>query len=115
MAVMAVVAPDASTLIVDGPETSVDAVFGSRAGDLLASYARAGGDIGNRLLVTCNVVDTPLIPSMLADYAKNGGLNSRVINLLHLAAPTAALDRLKPEYDEAYRRILGEVPAGLAP
>jgi len=106
MAVMAVVAPEASSLIVDGPETSVDAVFGLRAGNLLAAYAQAGGAVGNRLLVTCNVVDTPLIPSMLADYVKNGGLNERVINLLHLAAPTAALDRLKPEYDEAYRRIL---------
>jgi len=62
MAVMAVVAPEASSLIVDGPETSVDAVFGLRAGNLLAAYAQAGGAVGNRLLVTCNVVDTPLIP-----------------------------------------------------
>lgn len=112
MAVMAVVASDASTLIVDGPETSVDAVFGSRAGELLASYARGGGAIGNRLLVTCNVVATPLIPTMLEDYAENGGLTTRVINLLHLAAPTAALDRLKPEYEEAYRQILGGASPG---
>ena len=106
MAVMEVVASDASTLVVDGPETSLDAVFASRAGDLLASYARSGGDIGNRLLTTCNVVDTPLIPTMLSDYAHNGGPDKRVINLLDLAAPTAALDRLKPEYEAAYHRIL---------
>ena len=106
MAVMAVVTSDASTLIIDGPETSLDAVFASRAGDLLASYARSGGDVGNRLLATCNVVNTPLIPTMLSDYARNGAREDRVINLMNLAAPTAALEHLKEEYQKAYQRIL---------
>jgi hypothetical protein len=106
MAVMDVVATGPSALVIDGPEASVDAVFAVRAGDLLAVYSRGGEAPGNRLLVACNLVDTPLIPSMLADYAMDAEREGRVVNLLALAAPTAALIQRRGEYEEAYTRVL---------
>jgi hypothetical protein len=106
MAVMDVVATGPSTLVIDGPETSVDAVFAVRAGDLLASYSRDGEAPGNRLVVACNLVDTPLIPSMLVDYPMHAGREARVINLLAIAAPTAAVRQRRSEYDAAYTRVL---------
>jgi hypothetical protein len=106
MAVMDVVATGPSTLVIDGPEGSVDAVFAKRAGDLLASYSRDGEQPGNRVVVACNLVDTPLIPSMLADYPMAGKRKTRVVNLLNLAAPTAAVVHRRQEYDDAYNRVL---------
>jgi hypothetical protein len=106
MAVMDVVATGPSTLVIDGPEGSVDAVFARRAGDLLASYSRDGEQPGNRVLVACNLVDTPLIPSMLVDYPMDAKREGRVVNLLTLAAPTAAVVHRRQEYDDAYNRVL---------
>lgn len=105
MAVMSVIATDSGTFVIDGPEGSLDSVFARRAGQMLESYANAGGGEGNRLIVACNLVDTQLIPILLRGESGPPS-ERRVINLLGLATPSAALDALRPEYEEAYRRVI---------
>jgi energy-coupling factor transporter ATP-binding protein EcfA2 len=51
------------TLIVDAPESSLDAVFVSRATNVLSRFAQ-GGSGNNRLIVTSNLVEGQLLPGL---------------------------------------------------
>lgn len=111
MAVMEVVGGGATTLVVDGPEVSVDAVFGGRAGEMLANYCSGHGS-KRCVIIACNLVITPLIPKFLEEYPEGKQREARVINLLSIGAPTAALEQRAQEYKDAYRRVLRDVGAG---
>jgi len=80
MALMAAADPDSGgTLIVDAPESSLDAVFVRRAADVLGKFASPARD--NRLIVTSNLTDGNLIPLLLApfesDWDRRGTSHSR--------------------------------------
>lgn len=93
------------TFVVDGPEGSVDAVFAKRAGDLFSDVAAEGRTIS--VILACNVVAGDLIPHTLQEFPTQAARESRVIDLTKLATPTAALTRLRAEYDQAVGDILG--------
>lgn len=90
------------TLVMDAPESSLDAVFAPRAARVLTSFA--DGNSESRVVITSNLVDGQLIPT-IARYA---GISSedddRVVNLFEVAAPTAALRQLHAEYAAALSR-----------
>lgn len=92
------------TLIIDAPESSLDAVFVSRATNVLTRFAQ---DQSNRLVVTSNLVEGQLIPSLIEKAIPSGERGSRIVDLLKLAEPTAAVKQLHQEYAEVRDRILG--------
>jgi predicted nuclease with TOPRIM domain len=94
------------SLVVDGPEGSVDAVFAERAGDLFAGFA---AQQGANAILACNIVEGGFIPHTLGAYPR-ADARSRVVNLLEQAAPTAALRKLRPEYEAKVDAILGRAP-----
>ena len=94
------------SLVVDGPEGSVDAVFAERAGDLFAAFA---AQQGANAILACNIVEGGFIPHALGGYPR-AEARSRVVNLLDQAAPTAALRSLRPEYEAKVDTILGRKP-----
>jgi energy-coupling factor transporter ATP-binding protein EcfA2 len=108
IAVMEVVGAGPYTLIVDGPESSLDAVFAERAGRLFAQLASPARKNGNSLIAACNVVDGAFIPSVLHSFSSESERRKRLINLLEVAAPTAALRDLSAEYQSAVHRILSQ-------
>jgi hypothetical protein len=83
------------SLIIDAPEASLDAVFSERAADVLVRFANRGQ---NRLIVTSNLVDGQLIPRMLRDSGIPSAQDPRYVDLLEVAAPTAAIRELAQEY-----------------
>lgn len=98
MALMQVAAEFNGSLVIDAPESSLDAVFVSRAAAVLTRF----GEIGqNRLLITSNLVDGDLIPSLLRKSGIRTSRDKRVVDLLSIAAPTAATKQL----DADYRRV----------
>jgi predicted nucleic acid-binding Zn-ribbon protein len=88
------------SLVIDAPEGSLDAVFVENAARLLVALVEPAGS-ESRLILATNLVEGSLLPAL----AREGGIENaddpRVIDLLEIAAPTAAL---RDRGDE-YRRI----------
>jgi len=95
-----------SSLVIDGPEGSLDAVFAGRAGDLFARYAKGSG---SNILLACNIIEGAFVPNTLSDFPPEVR-NSRVVNLIEQAAPTQALTDLRPLYLQKVRDILLREP-----
>lgn len=92
------------SLIVDGPEGSLDAIFAERAGKL---FSRFGTSSSTNVILACNIVEGAFIPCALSGFPKSGR-KSRVVNLLEQAMPTQALINLRPEYLEKVDQILAQ-------
>ena len=86
------------SLVIDAPESSLDAVFVSRAADVLTRFAKRAKQ--NRLVVTSNLVEGDLIPELLRRSGITSASDARVVDLLKLAAPTAATRQLSTEYEQ---------------
>lgn len=84
------------SLVIDAPESSLDAVFSERAAKVLTKFASPSSN--NRLLVTSNLVDGQLIPKMLSEAKITSAKSARVVDLLELAVPTTATRELAAEY-----------------
>ncbi|MEJ2815018.1 hypothetical protein [Caulobacter sp. CCG-8] len=104
MVLLNVLGESGGSLVVDGPEGSVDAVFAERAGDLFATFASTPN---SNAILACNIVEGGFIPRTLQAYPGDQR-SSRVINLLDQAVPTAALRDLSPLYMEKVTHILGD-------
>lgn len=102
MALMQVATDSGATLVVDAPESSLDAVFVSRAAEVLDRFS-AGKD--NRLITTSNLIDGDLIPHLVQRAGIQSPRDSRVVDLLRIAAPTAAVRNLHNEYAQVRRRL----------
>lgn len=115
-----------ATLVFDAPEASLDALFMRRAGAFLARFAEHHVD--NRLIVTSNLTNADMIPALFgAFHAEAGDPNpltiprkerrNRVIDLLKIAAPTRAVQKIGSRYDDLLNKALfpphGEEEPGL--
>lgn len=107
MAIIDVLSSSGGSLVVDGPEGSVDAVFAERAGDLFSNFA-AGTDLST--ILACNIVEGGFIPQTLRLFPTAEARRNRVVNLIKSATPTAALRELRPEYERKVEEILSERP-----
>ena len=96
-----------SSLVIDAPESSLDAVFITRAADVLAKFANSQG--GNRLTITTNLVEGELVPELLKRSASPGDRISRVVNLFEIAEPTAAIRQFRAEYREIMSRLFAKL------
>ena len=96
-----------SSLVIDAPESSLDAVFVTRAADVLAKFANSQN--GNRLTITTNLIEGELIPELLKRSAALGDRISRVVDLFEIAEPTAAIRELRTEYRDIMNRLISKV------
>ncbi|MCJ9749671.1 hypothetical protein MOV61_02935 [Neorhizobium sp. BETTINA12A] len=99
------------SIVVDGPEGSVDVVFADRAGKMLAAFAETGsrvpgGTPTRQIIAACNVVEGGFIPFYLGDHSTRPARLARTIDLLTIATPTAALEQLRPEYTTKVEEVL---------
>jgi hypothetical protein len=95
----------AGTLVIDAPESSLDAVFVTRAADVLARFADPAG--GSRLIVTSNLTEGGLIPSLLEKAAPAPERGFRILDLFAVAEPTAAIRQLRNEYARVRAALVG--------
>jgi hypothetical protein len=103
MALMQVASAHGGSLIIDAPESSLDAVFVTRAATVLTRFGKA--DANNRLIITSNLVDGNLIPELLRRSNIHTSRDSRVVDLLRIAAPTAATRELHADYSAIRTRL----------
>ncbi len=92
----------AGSIVIDAPESSLDAVFAPRAANVLTSFAPSDGN--SRMIITSNLVDGQLIPQIAARAGIEDANSERVVNLFETAAKTAALRKYDAEYSAALRR-----------
>jgi len=105
MALMAVAGDSyGGSLLMDAPESSLDGVFVERAAEVLARFGSPSSP--NRLMVTSNLVQGELIPAILKKACPSNEASDRVLNLLDLAIPTAAVREKRPEYQHLLEDIL---------
>ena len=92
------------SLVVDAPESSLDVVFARRAAEILIRFGSTEGD--NRLVVTSNLVEGSLIPTLAAAGAEDQD-TTRVVDLFEIATPTRAIRHAEQDYAAARRRMFG--------
>jgi hypothetical protein len=107
MALIRTAAPadQGAMLILETPEASLDSLVIYRAGDLLRQFAAGGGELGNVLIASSNLNEANMIPALLGidrePHAPREEIARRMINLLDIAAPNAAMAL----QGDAYRRL----------
>jgi hypothetical protein len=94
------------TIVIDAPESSLDAVFVHRAAEVLSGFAAP--EHGNRLVVTSNLTEGDLIPRLLSKF---DDWDRRLVDLFDLAEPTAAVRELRDEYKAVKDRIFSTLSA----
>lgn len=85
------------SIVIDAPESSLDAVFVTRAAEVLTRFSDYEG---NRLLITSNLIEGNLIPELISRGGIESEKSQRVVDLLKVAAPTAATQKLKKQYEK---------------
>ncbi len=93
------------TLIMDAPESSLDAIFAPRAARVLTGFGKA--NLGSRVIITSNLVEGLLIPTIAEELGIVDADDPHVVNLFDIAAPTGALRQHEDEYREALGRAFG--------
>lgn len=96
-----------TSLLIDAPESSLDAVFVVRAASVLAKFARA--TVENRLVVTSNLVEGQLLPLLLKTAESDNHNFERLLNLFDIAEPTEAIRQLHDEYQERIESLLASL------
>lgn len=97
-------ANQAGTIVIDAPESSLDAVFVERAADVLARFANANRV--NRLIATSNLAAGELIPELLkAADSRPSRRASRIVDLFKEGVPTRAMEQLSAEYERHRKRL----------
>jgi energy-coupling factor transporter ATP-binding protein EcfA2 len=94
----------AGSIVIDAPESSLDAVFVDRAAFVLARFANANGM--NRLIATSNLAAGALIPALLIAAERDSRLRAgRIVDLFAAGVPTRAMMR----HADAYARYKAEL------
>lgn len=90
----------AMSMVIETPEASLDAIFMSRAAEMFRTFARPPRSI----VVTSNLTSSVMIPALMgtqtADPREIERRRTRVLNLLEIAAPNAAVRHHKRQYIE---------------
>jgi energy-coupling factor transporter ATP-binding protein EcfA2 len=92
------------SLVIDAPESSLDAFFVKRAANVLCRFGKP--DSNNRLVVASNLIDGQLLPEMIKGGIPPGEQGQRLVNLMEVAIPTAALRDNRLEYKAELQKIL---------
>lgn len=110
MALVHVAAPNsAASLVIDAPESSLDAVFVERAATVLGNFAKTGNQDTNRLVVTSNLGAGTLVPRLLQEINAPGNAMAPVVDLFHAGVPTRAMVAWKNEYEALWAQLLRQV------
>lgn len=108
MALIQVASPEhASTLAVDAPESSLDAVFVDKAAQVLGGFAKS--ERGNRLILTSNLGAGELVPQILREVAPIGRRMDPLVNLFAVGVPTRAMIESKDAYDKYWEQLRNKV------
>lgn len=109
MALMTVATSDGpATLIVDGPEASLDFLFAERAGHQLAAFSTTRPE--NRVIVTSYLPSDHLLNAFLHGISGETKRRQRIIDLIQYAAPNAAIRADRGRYEQFLVQVVFNYP-----
>lgn len=91
------------SIVMDTPEASLDAIFVKNAAKIFINFSNKNH---NKLLLTSNLVDSELLPRLIANLKVNDNYQNGVVNLLEIASPSKAVLDNKEEYKNKYDEII---------
>lgn len=94
------------SLVIDAPESSLDAVFVDRAAEVLSRFGNSAS--ASRLIIASNLIDGKLLPQLIRKGIPRNDLDTRIVNLLKIAVPTAAVRHERQAYENEWEGILEE-------
>ena len=97
MALMKAAGRDAVGIVIDAPESSLDAVFAKRAGETLIRFGEVRG---NKVIITSNLIEGNLLPTLIEGIVVTPEKRERLVDLFEHAQPTAAVRSERIAYDE---------------
>ena len=106
MALMRAAGPGGAGLVIDTPESSLDAVFAERAGHTLKKF---GEGRGNTLLVTSNLTEGNLLSTLIEAIKATPEKRRRLVDLFDVARPTAAVVAEGANYGAVRDRLFGSL------
>jgi hypothetical protein len=99
------------SLVIETPEASLDVIFMRKAGKLLRTFS--SGE--RRVVITSNLTNTEMIPALLGPIPRNAAgktrRRARVLDMLDVSAPNAAVRRFKPQYQAFLEEAISRVPS----
>lgn len=98
------------SLVIDAPESSLDAVFVDRAAGVLSNFGKPTS--ASRLIIASNLIDGKLLPQLIRRGIPRRDLDTRIVNLLKIAVPTSALHHERKAYEAEWDGILEEAGLG---
>ena len=104
MALMKSAGSGSAGLAIDTPESSLDAVFARRAGDTIAKFGQTGQ---STVVVTSNLVEGNLLPTLISAIEATAERRRRVIDLFDIARPTAAVEAERSNYEAVRSNLFG--------
>jgi hypothetical protein len=110
MALVHVASPEsAATIVIDAPESSLDAVFVDRAAVVLGRFAGKDEGTTNRLIVTSNLGAGQLVAKLLQQIAAPADPMSPIVDLFHAGVPTRAMVEWHDQYEALWDQLRRDV------
>lgn len=99
---------ETGSIVIDAPESSLDAVFVDRAATVLARFSKSNSK--NRLVVTSNLAAGTLIPRLVEACESNPKQRQkRIVDLFLEGVPTRAMKELSEEYSALRSKLYQEL------
>lgn len=93
----------AGSIIMDAPESSLDAVFVERAADVFTAFSSSAP---NKLLLASNLVDGNLLPTLISEVYRTNTIETALVNLFEVGMPSKAVLDHKDQYESHLERVM---------
>lgn len=114
MALVSVASANAAgTLVIDSPDSSLDAVFEEKAAEVLNTYVRSSSL--SKLVLTSNLSSGKFLPKLVSEFRAQNAGGPGLLDMFDVAAPTAAVRSLLPEYELAKTELFSRTGLGESP
>lgn len=94
---------NSGSIIMDAPESSLDAVFVDRAAHIFNMFSNQAN---NKLVLASNLIDGLLLPLLLSNLIKHDNLETGLVNLFEVGVPSRAVEKYRESYNNHFRLVL---------
>jgi len=98
-------------IVIETPEASLDSIFVRQAGNLLRKFATGSRQQPNKIIASCNLDSANMVRALLGIETSTTAqvrmaVSRRLINLLEVAAPNAAVQKFRKRYAAELKKTL---------
>lgn len=91
------------SIVMDAPESSLDAVFVDRAAHIFNDFSCQGN---NKLILASNLIDGLLLPLLLSQLMKHNKMETGLVNLFDKGVPSRAVHEFKEDYNRYLNQVI---------